>query len=116
MPENFTTNLAVTLGRILERSDQTIIQLTHIDKRLDHAENWRAQTGIKITGLHHRMRAMERHQKKHKSEAPKLERWMKNLLAPAVPISLVWLASPNEHGMEVLKALLELMKALKGGN
>jgi len=110
------TGLAMTVGQILERSNQTLDEINGIKRRMDHGDKVRERLGHQLTGLSHRMRTLEKARRKSKkSEAPKPERWIKNILASGIPISLIWIAAPTDHAMDVVKALIELIKALKGG-
>lgn len=114
-----STDLGVVLGRILERSEATIATLAHIEKRMDAAERRHETTTVTVNGITMRLRALERNRKmrdKHKDGAPRLELWVKTFLTSLIPILIVWLAAPMEHGSDVLRAVAELIKALKGGN
>lgn len=111
----FTHELGVMLGRILERSEKTVESLGHINNRMDKADEWRGQASGQLIGIQHRLKAVERSYGKQKPSPPRAERLFKKIIAASIPASLMWLIQPAEHAMDVLKAVMELLKAMKGG-
>lgn len=110
----FTHELGVMLGRILERSEQTVTSLGHINTRMDKAEEWRGQASGQLVGIHHRLKTLERNHSKQKQGPPRAERWFKKIIAASIPASLMWLIQPTEHALDVAKMAIELLKAMKG--
>lgn len=112
---DFSHDLGVMLGRILERSEQTIVSLGQINQRMDRAEEWRGKASGELIGIRHRLQSLERsHKGQKKNHPPRAERWSKKIIAGAIPVGLMWITQPTEHALEVIKAALELLKAMKG--
>lgn len=111
---DFSHEFGVMLGRILERSEKTVESLGHINTRMDKADEWRGQASGQLIGIHHRLKAVERNNSKQKPAPPRVERLFKKIVAASIPASLMWLIQPAEHALDVLKAVIDLLRAMKG--
>ena len=74
-------NTQMILGRLLERSEQSIAMLAKLDARVKKLES-------------------------RKEEVPATELWVKRVATIAAPLLTLWMTGSHEKATEVLKALL----------
>lgn len=74
-------HMSMILGRLLERSEQTILMIGKLDARVATLE-------------------------KRKEEVPAAETWFKRAVTIGAPLGTLWLTGSQEKAVQVLQALL----------
>ena len=74
-------HMSLLLGRLLERSEQTILLIGKLDARVANLE-------------------------KRKEDVPAAETWFKRAVTIGAPLGTLWLTGSHEKAVQVLQALL----------
>ena len=96
-------DLGLMLGRVQAATEQTVLLITKVEKRMDTADQARAHLAHQMSGIHYRLKSLETHCREGSKGGEVTDKRIKDLATLALWGAIAWATSSVDHASEIIK-------------